>query len=424
MKKKFVFPLFIIIALLGVFIWKFKTEINSIKLPAFGPQNSETLLMPGSYKTDGSPLLLSINTNNFTVKNILGNLKNPGFNGIHEVRTIKEDGVEKFVFGTYLNPSVTITNSTDLSKNPTFEFTDKFAEGERVRAIETADLYGDGRTEIIAGTRPSGILKIYTRENGAWSGTVIDKVGATIHDIVAADTDADGKPEIFVSISTTDEAKLIKLPTRIPEVRRYTFVDGKWKKETIWKPTTPTIEKGVYNHSRYLFAGNFDGSDATEIVAGEKGTLSGTFNLILFKWNGKGYSQSTGKINTGVLLDQEIITSRDIDGDGIPEILTPSVSGDAVYIYKFLDGSWQRSFIKTDLFDLNPDKARIIALTAFGPLVNGYKKLLLVTVGEDGSESKIKFYVYTKNEKDNGWDKTTVNITDFPGIYAWGIFPM
>jgi hypothetical protein len=63
--------------------------------------------------------------------------------------------------------------------------------------IETVDLDGDGRDEIVAGFRgkPYGVY-IYRLDGAKWSREVLDRGGVSAAGCAVADLDEDGKPEI------------------------------------------------------------------------------------------------------------------------------------------------------------------------------------------------------------------------------------
>ena len=89
------------------------------------------------------------------------------------------------------------------------------------RFLNAGDLDGDGKPEIVASTHKKGLWLARPGE-GTWKTELIDAdSGGFEHATTLADLDGDGLLEIYVA---ADEQK---------EIRRYRWIDGKFKRETL-----------------------------------------------------------------------------------------------------------------------------------------------------------------------------------------------
>lgn len=388
------------------------------------------VLMVGKYTSSdfiNHPLLLSINTTDFSINKVdLNKINISDITGIHEARVFMINNQYKIALGTYIKGKLIILGSGDpYFNNLNVEFEDAFDGDERVRAVFTGDIDGDGQEEVVVGTRPSGIVKYYKYANGAWSGSVIDTIGKTIHDVIVTDSDMDGTKEIFVTTSTTYEYKSHKQQIEIPKIIEYKLSGNTWDKKVVWKLENPKVKgEFLYDHTRYIFSGDFDGDGKPELVSGVVGGLA-LRGLLMLKWNGSVYSQYSEDIEDGITLNTDVITSGDIDNNGKDEILVPTITGDAMLLYKWQGSKWERSVIAKDLIDENSGSINIIAIAIVDSTSGGYKKILYVTAGTElASDINPKFYVLAYNSAKKIWERTLVNSPNFPGTDSWGIFPM
>lgn len=392
--------------------------------------NNPNLLLVGQYgkdQNDIKPLLLLINTDNFTINQIdLTQFKDLGFQGIDEARVFKIGDQYRLALATYEKGKLLIFSASDSSlKNLKLEFVDTFPDLERVRALDVGDINGDGQDEVAVGTRPGGILKYYQYAQGKWTGTVIDKVNASIHDLLITDADRDGKNEIIITPSTAWGSVENKLLVTEPKIVEYKFAENNWVKHVLWEDKASLVETGRYEHARFIFTGNFDGWGFPEMATG---IIQRPFllQLLTLRWNGLGYSQFSQDIGSDVKQNVEIIIHGDIDNDGRDEIFVPTLTSSALLMYKWQSGKWEQQVIADNLEDKQNTGNQIIqAMAIINSQSGGYKKILYITAGETPNESNsANFYVLSYDAQKRIWVRTLVNNLNLPSIQGWGIFPI
>jgi hypothetical protein len=94
------------------------------------------------------------------------------------------------------------------------------------RFLVAADFDGDGKREIVASAKDTGVwlLRPGADPRAPWQVTPIDARSKGFeHATLAADLDGDGNAELYVA---SDDDK---------EIRRYVFADGKFQRETIYR---------------------------------------------------------------------------------------------------------------------------------------------------------------------------------------------
>jgi hypothetical protein len=91
------------------------------------------------------------------------------------------------------------------------------------RFLTSGDLDGDGRKEMVAAARSSGLWLLKPAESGSsWEVTSIDRdSGGFEHAAILTDLDGDGRDELYVA--SDDDG----------EIRRYVWHDGELAREVL-----------------------------------------------------------------------------------------------------------------------------------------------------------------------------------------------
>ncbi len=91
------------------------------------------------------------------------------------------------------------------------------------RVVMMGDLTGSGKNELVVTTMKGGIWRLVPGANGKWEKYQIDaETSGFEHAAGIADVDGDGKSELYVAADDQDE------------VRRYRWIDGAFKRDTIY----------------------------------------------------------------------------------------------------------------------------------------------------------------------------------------------
>ncbi len=207
-----------------------------------------------------------------------------------------------------------------------------------VHECELGDLDGDGRLEIYAtpsrpnrfdGTAQPGMITVYRKTTDGFERRVVDEF-KTRHakEILVADTDADGTPELWALV----EAELADGPTIDPDgdriaVRRYTCQNGQYAGTTIC-----TLDDKL---ARFLTAGDVDRDEKVELVAS-------THDRGLWLLRPRGDTATTELIDADSGGFEHATTLADLDGDGTPEIYVVADKQHEVRRYVWNNGWWQR----------------------------------------------------------------------------------
>ena len=104
---------------------------------------------------------------------------------------------------------------------------------DRLRDVEIADLDGDGQAEIVLATHDQGVVAIGRFSDAGFEVEELDREPRTfVHEIEVGDLDADGQPEIY---ATPSQPNRLDGDPQSGRVTRYVSADGSagsWKRET------------------------------------------------------------------------------------------------------------------------------------------------------------------------------------------------
>lgn len=260
---------------------------------------------------------------------------------------INGDGTDEIIAGAgdeFVNPArikVFNADGTAVAGADFLAFTTKYGAN-----VTSADLDGDGRAEIIAGTGRgnSTNVRVFTYDGSVVADTGIDFVSDSTADgvkVAAGDIDGDGNNEIITAAGAKN-SQTIKV----------------WKVDTAsgagnWTVTEDRNFRAFASNKGIVIAtGDLNGDGTDEIIAGE---ATGA-NVKVFKGDGTpygvGFSMSNGTSygagfsvsNTSGVVG---IAAGDTDSDGVAEIIigtdTNRNTPGEIKVYK-ADGSLLNSF--------------------------------------------------------------------------------
>jgi|GEM_PF-3372794 len=410
------------------------------------------------------PFMMFLNLRDWSIETI--NLKtlfqDLNVVSIVEARPFLLNGQYKLVLATRgpedINGTVLILGKTGRSwQDLKIEFREELPY-PFVRSLFVGDITGDGKEEIVVGAREGGFIKYYTFADGRWSGKTIDKLGVdkpavAIHDLLVEDLDEDGLQEILLTahipVSRLQDWDSKELPQFKPKILQYKFdqTQGDWSKEIFWEytETTPIAVMRLgnsafideyYAHARYLYSVDVDGDGTKEIVATQRG---GSQDLVAFKRHEDGWKQDI--IEDALSLDRQIIAVGDIDNDGKVEIIAATQEHDALLLYEYEQGKWERSLLATDLIEGRPDRVEpnflrdktrsqrihetegvgsIQGVTILNSSEGKYKNILYIVSGHHTKAAQ--FYLFSYDPQKNLWGGELVAELEI-GIHAWHMYP-
>lgn len=131
------------------------------------------------------------------------------------------------------------------------EFGGKFS---RYKDVEFADMDGDGREEIVAGTHDRGIVTVGTETaEGGWSFEEFDARDDTfVHEVEVGDVDGDGVLEIYAARSARNLASGMSVGG---EIRRYEGSESN------------TVAEWLETHAKEILVADLDGNGVDELYA-------------------------------------------------------------------------------------------------------------------------------------------------------------
>jgi hypothetical protein len=254
----------------------------------------------------------------------------------------------------------------------------------RFRDVEAGDLDGDGQPELVVATHDTGVVAVLRFGDGAWTSEALDRSAATfVHEVELGDLDGDGRLEIYATPTAPNRLDRGVQPGRIveysPTAAGWTAVpvevfddrhakeimvadvDGDGRPELLAAVETaaPAGDSGLevsivrfdrtaagWSSSRVadvpargcrsLVAGDVDGDGRSEVVAG-----CGRSGLWLLEpgdppWRVPRLDPSATAVETAVAL-------ADFDRDGVAEIYVAADDRRRVLGYRARGAGFERS---------------------------------------------------------------------------------
>ncbi len=255
-----------------------------------------------------------------------------------EVADMYGDGRNTIVVATHDEGVVAVVKPTDDG----FEVEEIDREPRTfVHEIEIGDLDGDGVPEAYAtpsepnrldGAEQSGIVVRYVPKKGEGRVVVADLGNRHAKEILVEDVDGDGRDELYVIVEGVID-KSTKRLTRPVEIRRY---------DADTDPASGVVVASIDDRlGRFLTAGDMDGDGKKEMVAA---LYSSGLWMLRPGDDPKGEWQKENiDTRTGGFEHASILT--DLDGDGRDELYVASDNDSEVRRYVMKDGKIEREVI-------------------------------------------------------------------------------
>ena len=200
-----------------------------------------------------------------------------------------------------------------------------------VLSIDTGDITGDGKPEIVVGGYPQ-LIVLDSNGNKLWENNLV--INTYVEDIAVADITGDGKAEIIVASN---------------DVHVFSH-DG----QLLWNGLT---DSRVYS----VAAGDLDGDGIPEVIAG-----SGS----VYVFNSKGVQRFRGESHTSF----GYVMAADLDGKGANEI----VAGSIKTVYAYTAKAYAKRVLADELFaraSIRPVTEREIAISELEQAKQIYSEL-------------------------------------------------
>jgi len=179
----------------------------------------------------------------------------------------------------------------------------------RMRDGEVADLYGDGRPDIIVATHDQGVVAIIRPQGeGRYAVQEIDhKKNTFVHEIEIGDLDQDGVPEVY---ATTSEPNRLDGKPQKGTVARYVPARGEGRKVV--------ADLGM-RHAKEILVGDVDGDGVDELYVSIEAVEGGTLEIRRYDAD----TPPAAGFTIATLPDPmcRFLTAGDVDGDGKKEMV-------------------------------------------------------------------------------------------------------
>ncbi len=276
----------------------------------------------------------------------------------------------------------------------------------RIRDVEIADLYGDGRQALAVATHDQGVVAILRpTADGGFSAEEIDRQPDTfVHEIEIGDLDGDGVPEVYATPSE---------PNRL---------DGSKQKGTVVR-YVPAKGEGRFvvadlgrRHAKEILVDDIDGDGRDELYVAIEGEIDKRTQQLEKQVEIRRYEADTAP-TAGILVAKipdrfvRFLTVGDIEGDGRKEMV---VAG-------FVSGLWL----------LRPQSGGAWKIESIDRNSGGFEHAsILADLDEDGRD---ELYVASDTEKlvrRYEWDGKrlvgrVIRRRKEPGdVFTWNLMPV
>jgi len=276
----------------------------------------------------------------------------------------------------------------------------------RMRDVEIADLYGDGRDVLAVATHDQGVVAILRpAAGGGFDVEEIDREPKTfVHEIEIGDVDGDGVLEVY---ATPSEPNRLDGTKQKGTVVRYVPAKGSGR--------VVVAELGL-RHAKEILVDDVDGDGRDELYVAVEGVMDKKTKRLQREVEIRRFDADTDPAKgtlVAVIPDRlsRFLTVGDIEGDGDKEMV---VAG-------FLSGLWL----------LRPQPGGVWKLESIDRNSGGFEHASILTdLDADGRD---ELYVASDNEKlirRYAWDGTrlvgrVIHRREEPGsVFTWNLMPV
>lgn len=215
---------------------------------------------------------------------------------------------------------------------------------DRLRDVETGDVTGDGKPEIVIATHDQGVVAVAMQKGQSWDIKEIDrKPGVFVHEVEIGDIDGNGRKEIFVTPSHPNKIKGGPQPG---EVIMYS-----WNGTNFSKKVIDSFEK---THAKEILVCDMNGKGTSTLfsVVEAETKSNGNKAIRVEPVKIKKYTFNPKMITSEVIatLDDfqcRFLTAGDVDRDGRLELVAAAMQS-GIWMIKGHDKSWKVSLVDSD----------------------------------------------------------------------------
>ena len=235
------------------------------------------------------------------------------------------------------------------------DFGGKFS---RMRDVEVADVFGDGRQSIVVATHDQGVVAVVSPvSGGGYEVQELDlEADIFVHEVETGDLDGDGVVEIY---ATPSEPNKLDGGEQSGRVTRYVPARGEGRK---------VVADLGHRHAKEILVDDVDGDGRDELYVVVEGKIDKATKKLIEKVEVLRYDADTDPKQGKVVarFDDRLgrfLTSGDVDGDGRKEmvaalysdgvwLMTPGETPEAKWKTKRIDrnsGGFEHASIFADL---------------------------------------------------------------------------